>query len=59
MTKNKAIKLAIVALEEKRKRLYAFNAKLYEMGVHSFRTEKDKKSYDEINQAVEILLEMK
>lgn len=59
MTKNRAIKLAISALEDKRRRLYAFGAKLFDMGIHSFRTEKDKKQYDEITEAIETLLEMK
>ena len=50
-----ACNIAIKYMKEERGRRYAFNAKLYTMGVHSFRTEKDKKEYDKITEAIKML----
>jgi hypothetical protein len=55
MTRKKAIKLLIGIAKEKRRREYAFDANLYDKGMHTARTELAKEKYQEITQAIEIL----
>jgi len=55
MKRETAYKMAISALEDKRRRLYAVGNAEYQRGSQFLFAEKDSKKYKRISQAIEIL----
>ena len=55
MKKKIARKIAIDALVEKRRRLYAFGHGMYELGLDDYSSKRDHAHYVRLTEAIEIL----
>lgn len=56
---ERAINLAIEILISEKRRRYGFNANLYKLGLITFRTTEDYKSYTRIEKTIEFLEKVK